>query len=241
MAKGKPGSMGTNIPRHASSHCPAFKTKDFPGVQCRQWELREKTAFRAAFQEDVWGNLPERPREQARYSFVLRESEREQSKGNLEGCSAPPLVLFKIIAKFKLTASPSPSENELPVLGVRQRHITPPPVPRGQSALTCAPERNSSSPLTGERGNKASSNSLLPDAGQRWSSSLSKGCAKRGSATVAGTPECGHRPTPRLVIEGACFCPGMPYIVGALEARMGAVILPLEGYNYSQKRVLTEG
>lgn len=88
MAKGKPGSMG----RNSSSHCPALKMKDFSGVQCRPWELREKTALRAAFQEDVWGNLPECLREQVRCSFVLRESEREQSKENLEGCSCPPLL-----------------------------------------------------------------------------------------------------------------------------------------------------
>ena len=47
--------------------------------------------------------------------LVCSESEREQSKENLEACKVPSLVLVKIFAKFKPTVSVSPLENEQPV------------------------------------------------------------------------------------------------------------------------------
>lgn len=77
-----------NITTYSSSHFPVISMKDFFGVQCSQCELKEKTLlFRRPFRRTSGiTKCLECVREQTRWLFVLRESNREQSKENLQGC-----------------------------------------------------------------------------------------------------------------------------------------------------------
>ena len=91
-------------------------------------------------------------RRQTRHWFVLRESERGQSKANLEAYKHPSLlVLVGIFAKFQPAVSVSRSESEQSVrMGWGATPLLPLRMPTALTALTRTLKCNSSSRLTGE-------------------------------------------------------------------------------------------
>lgn len=78
--------------------------------------MEREDLFWGSLSGTIWDNCPESMMDQTRCQSALRASKREQSKENREGCEAPPLVSFRIFAKYKPTVSLSPLESEQPEL-----------------------------------------------------------------------------------------------------------------------------